>query len=713
MKEQNIDIQRRTFLKINGIVGTGFLLGFNFYSCQEAAVIREPATSWTDMNAFLNIANNGLVTIMSPNPEIGQGVKTSMPMIIAEELDVDWKDVVVEQAPFDNKKYTRQVAGGSQSIRKGWKSLRTAGATARDMLVTAAALQWDVDKKDCRTEKGIVYGPEGQSLSYGALAAAASALEIPDDVKLKDPKDFSIIGKGQMNVDLTSIITGEPLFGMDYTQEGMVYANVIKGPFGASIQKIQDSEAKAIEGVIDVIRLDDERVVIIGQDTWSCFKAKKVLQLEWDQVDEQIDSAVIDEGLHALLQKQSQDYKRNDGDVDKAFKEADQIVERVYEAPFLAHNTMAPMNFFAHVTADKVHCVGPIQTPEWTQGRIAKLLDVPDEKVHIEMTRMGGGFGRRLYGDFALEACEISQKIGQAVKVVYTREDDMRGGIYRPASKYKFRASIKDGLLTGYELVGASVNDGNCVRANNFPAGALDNYRVIAHRYESPITVGAWRAPVTNFLAYAEQSFMDELAEKCGKDPVRFRLELLDKASSRSQENSELALDYDPQKFKGVIEDVVKHARFGKVDKHQGLSAYYSHNTYVAEVADIDKAHPTRIEKIHCSIDCGIVINPTGAINQAQGGVIDGMGHAMYGELTIKNGSSVQQNFDAYRLIRMPEVPEVDIHFVESLNDPTGLGEPTLPPAGGAVANAIYRSTGTRIYQQPFIKEIATLEKLG
>lgn len=712
--DQNVtNFRRREFLKVNGLLGAGFILGFNFYSCQSAEEIRKPASEWIDLNAFLTIADNGLVTIMSPNPEIGQGVKTSMPMIVAEELDVDWKDVEVKQAPFDNKKFTRQVAGGSQSIRKGWTSLRTAGATARDMLLTAAATKWAVDKLDCHTEKGMVYGPDKQKMSYGELAAEASKLEIPTDVNLKDPKDFTIIGKGKRNVDLEKIITGKSLFGMDYYREGMVYANVLKGPFGASLKSLDDTDARAIDGVIDVIKMENDRIAVIAKDTWTSFRGKKALKVVWDNIKTEVDSEVYDRELSALLNKKSKDYKRNDGNVDQAFSEADEVVERFYDAPFLAHNTMAPMNFFAHVTAEKVDCVGPIQTPEWTQGRIAKMLGVDPEIVHIDMTRMGGGFGRRLYGDFALEACEISKKINKPVKVVYEREDDMAGGIYRPASKYKFRAAIKDKKLTAYELVGASVNDGNAVRANNFPAGAVDNYRISAHKLESNITVGAWRAPVTNFLAYAEQSFMDELAEKCGKDPVSFRLDLLDKAYAKSQSDKEFELDYEPLKFKGVIEDVVKHSDFGRANKFQGLSAYYSHNTYVAEVADIDKSNPSKIEKIHCSIDCGIVINPKGAINQAQGGVIDGMGHAMYGELTLKNGKSDQNNFDKYRIIRMPEVPKVDIHFIESQNDPTGLGEPTLPPAGGAVANAYFKATGTRIYKQPFIKELEKIEKLG
>ncbi len=696
----NNEIKRREFLRINGITGAALVLGFNFYSCKNSSEVRAEATEWSEMNAFLSIADNGQVTIMSPNPEIGQGVKTSMPMLIAEELNIDWKDVIVKQAPFDAVKYKRQVAGGSQSIRQGWISLRTAGATAKEMLINAAAEEWGVLPAECSAKSGIVYGPAGDKKTYAELAPLAIGQAVPTDVKLKKPEDFTIIGKSKKNVDLAKIVSGENLFGMDYYREGMVYANVLKGPFGAKLESFDATSAKAVEGVIDVIQMKD-KIAIIAIDTWTCFKAKKLIKPQYSKSNH--NTPEITAKLKALLVAQNGEDKRKDGNVEKAFKQADSIVERFYSAPFLAHNTMAPMNFFANVTAEKVECIGPIQTPEWTQGRIAELLNRPKEEVTIDMTRMGGGFGRRLYGDFALEAAEISDKIKKPVKLVYEREDDMQGGMYRPASEYVFRAALKDGEITGYEVLGASVNDGNCVRANNFPAGAINNYRVAAYRLESDVTTGAWRAPVTNFIAFAEQSFLDEIAEELNESPLDLRMNLLDKAIENQKNNKELTLDYDPVKFKGVLQDVAKHSGFRDNMDTMGLSAYYSHNTYVAEVAQVEEK---AITKIYCSIDCGIVVNPDGAVNQAQGGVIDGMGHAMYGELTLKDGVAEQSNFHNYKIIRMNEVPEVEINFVKSDNDPTGLGEPTLPPAGGAVANALYRATGQRLYSQPFSKEL-------
>ncbi|MDH4059128.1 MAG: molybdopterin-dependent oxidoreductase, partial [Cyclobacteriaceae bacterium] len=396
--------------------------------------------------------------------------------------------------------------------------------------------------------------------------------------------------------------------------------------------------------------------------------------------------------------------KRSDGNARSQFAKADRVIENVYEAPFLPHNAMEPMNFYANVTPEKAEFMGPIQTPERTRTQIAELLGRPESEITIDMTRMGGGFGRRLYGDFALEAAEISNLAKTPVLVVFSREDDMTAGTYRPGSKYKFKAAIKDGKMVAYHLVGTGVNMGNATRENNFPACTLDHYLVESHELKSNITTGAWRAPITNFLAFAEQSFFDEVASELGQDPVQFRLDML----ARAKENPVGDLQYDVDKSIGVIKLAAEKAGWGKAPEgvHQGFSTYYSHNTYVAEVADVVMQGNTPVvKKITCAIDCGIVINPMAAINQVQGGVIDGIGHAMFGDFSFEDGQPQFKNFDKYRMIRMKEAPEVEVHFVKSNNDPTGLGEPALPPAGGAIANAIARATGKRFYKQPFIKE--------
>ncbi|MEP2671610.1 MAG: molybdopterin cofactor-binding domain-containing protein [Cyclobacteriaceae bacterium] len=695
---------RRSFLKASLAGGGGLMLSFSWLAaCSPSEASRAMPSAWFDLNAYLSIADNGEVTIMSPNPEVGQNVKTSMPMIIAEELDVKWEDVIVKQAPLNSESFTRQVAGGSQSIRQGWQSLRMAGATAREMLKNAAAKQWNVSATDCTTSDGFVlHGSD--KLSYGEVATMAAGMEVPEEVKLKDPSSYKIIGTDRGNVDIDGIITGKPLFGIDTKKEGMQYAVVLRPPaFGLKLKSFDDAEARKVNGVNDVLQFGN-KVAVLGSNTWAAMKGQRALKAEWEKDTMLESTSYHDKTMRAMLDKKASEPKRSDGNARAQFATADKVFEKVYEAPFLPHNAMEPMNFYANVTAEKAEFIGPIQTPERTRRQIAELLGRPESEVTIDMTRMGGGFGRRLYGDFALEAAEVSNLAKTPVMVVFSREDDMTAGTYRPASKYKFKAAIKDGNMAAYHLVGAGVNMGNATRENNFPASTLDHYLVESHNLESNITTGAWRAPITNFLAYAEQSFFDELAAELGKDPVQFRLDLF----ARAKENPVGELQYDVDKSVGVIKLAAEKSNWGNAPEgvYQGFSTYYSHNTYVAEVAEVVMQGNTPVVKrVVCAIDCGIVINPVAAINQVQGGVIDGIGHAMYGDFSFENGQPSVKNFDKYRLIRMKEAPEVEVHFVKSDNDPTGLGEPALPPAGGAIANAIAKATGKRFYKQPFIKE--------
>lgn len=693
---------RRSFLKVSALAGGGLMIGFN-WACSPSEEMRQPPSEWFKMNAFLSVADNGQVTIMSPNPEIGQNIKTSMPMLVAEELDIAWEDVLVEQGMLDEDAFTRQVAGGSQSIRQGWKSLRMAGGTARQMLINAAAQEWGISAADCTTKDGVISGG-GKKIGYGEVASIAATMDAPEDVELKDPKTFKIIGNSKNNVDIESIVSGAPVFGMDFHREGMLHAIVARPPaFGMALDSYDDTDAKAVNGVVDVIKFGD-KVAVLATNTWAGFKGKKALKIQWKSAQKLENTDEHDRQLLKLLDTKDGTPRREDGNVKTAFAEAEKVIEKVYEAPFLPHNTMAPMNFFADVTDSKVEMVGPIQTPQWTRDRVAQLLDRPKEQVIMGMTRMGGGFGRRLYGDFALEAAEISSIAKKPIKVVFSREDDMTAGTYRPASKYKFRAAIKGGKITGYHLTGAGVGGNGWTRENWFPAGGIENYRVESYGLESNITTGAWRAPITNFLAVAEQSFFDEVAEEMGMDAVQLRLDILERAKN----NPVGTLDYEPEKMIGVIKLAAEKGNWGKEESgiSKGFSSYYSHNTYVAEVANVRMRDGNPfIESMTTAVDCGIVVNPEAAINQIQGGVVDGVGHAMYGEFSFVNGEPQASNFDKFRLIRMKEAPKVDVHFVKSFNDPTGLGEPSLPPAGGALANGIAKATGTRLYKIPFVKE--------
>jgi len=711
MKSQNksLSFSRRNFLKTSVLAGGGMLIGFNFLSaCKPEAIVPVDISklNFNDFNAFIKISEEGYVTIFSPNPEIGQGVKTSMPMIIAEELDVSWDKVSVSQGLYDPVNYQRQVAGGSQSIRFGWDALRQTGATTKQMLVNAAAAKWGVDASTCSASQGIITNANGEILGYGEVAKEAAILEIPENVILKKSKDYNIIGQDIKNVDIQKIITGKPLFGLDYTSEGMAYASVLRPPaFGKKLVSFDDSITKSINGVLEVVKFGN-KIAVLGSNTWAAMKGKKALIVEWKHDVKLENTEDHDTALFKILEGNKFDTRREDGNIKMAFAQADKIIERTYESPFLPHNCMEPMNFYANVTQTKVHLVGPIQTPAWTVGKIAKLLDRDPKEIHLEMTRMGGGFGRRLYGDFVEEAAEISSLVKKPIKVVFSREDDMAAGTYRPAIKYRIKASLKDGEITGYHLKEAAIN-GNMygLIPNFFPAGCIPNYKVSTANHQSNITTGAWRAPYTNFLAFAEQSFFSELADELGVDHPTLLIKLLQKVKGTKDEQ----IQYSAERMEKTIKLAVEKSNWTKVTEgtYQGFSAYYSHNTHVAEVADVEMVEGVLVvKKVTVAVDCGIVVNPLGAKNQIEGGVIDGIGHAMYGDFSFKSGTPKAINFDNYRLIRMQETPEVSTHFVVSDLSPTGLGEPGLPPAGGAVANAIHAAKGERLLKQPFINQL-------
>ena len=712
-QKKSISFSRRNFLKTSVLASGGMLIGFNFLNaCRPNAIVPIDISklNFNDFNAFIKISQEGYVTIFSPNPEIGQGVKTSMPMIIAEELDVPWEKVAVSQGLYDPVNYQRQVAGGSQSIRFGWDALRQTGATAKQMLINAAALKWDVEPSSCYASQGIITNANGDSFGYGEVVKEAAVLEVPENVELKESKDYKIIGKDIKNVDIQKIITGKPLFGLDYVTEEMVYASVLRPPsFGKKLVSFDDQNSKKINGVVNVLKFGD-KIAVLGTNTWAAMKGKKALICKWSSNTKLESTKDHNKELLKILNGNKFKVNREDGNIEKAFLNSDKNIERTYESPFLPHNCMEPMNFYANVTSDKVHLVGPIQTPAWTASKISKLLDRKPEEIHLEMTRMGGGFGRRLYGDFAEEAAQISSLANKPVKVVFSREDDMAAGIYRPAIKYRIKASIKDGKITGYHLKEAAIN-GNMygLIPNFFPAGCIPNYKVSTANYQSKITTGAWRAPYTNFLAFAEQSFFNELASELGKDHPSLLIELLQNVKGTKDER----IQYSAERMEKTINLVVEKSNWGKSSEgiYQGFSAYYSHNTHVAEVADVEMVNGLPVvKKVTVAVDCGIVVNPLGAKNQVEGGVIDGIGHAMYGDFSFEEGTPQSVNFDTYRLIRMNETPQVSTYFVESDLSPTGLGEPGLPPAGGAVANAIKAATGNQLFKQPFVKELGFVE---
>jgi len=749
MEETNKAYSRRSFLKVTTISGGGMMIGFSWLMSlkpNELAANTLSINELVEFNGYLQITTDNKIKIFCPNPEFGQNVMTSLPMIIAEELDVDWKSCSIEQAPYDVKLYKRQFTGGSNSIRQAWKELRTVGASARQMLVLAASTAWDVPQEELTTQMGVVYhSNSGKSAAYGELASAAAKLPIPINTTLKKNSDFAILGKPQKNVEGLKIVTGKPLFTLDYHTEGMLIAMAQHPPsFGLKLKSFNAEELLKEPGIKEVFSIkvyeDDfqralfdtrtfnELVIVVGNSTWEVLRARKKLIAKWEAISESKEVVSVfgtrkEELIPAGLENTDSQYAkmievskkpakllRKDGNPELAFEQAKQILERTYTAPFLAHNTMEPISCFAHVTQDKAEFVAPIQAPDFIAPTIAARLGIPKENIAIKLARMGGGFGRRAYGHYMVEAGIISQKINAPVKLIYTREDDMTYGIYRPMYSVTYRAAID----ANKKLIGLHVKGGGLpespVHENRFPAGAVDNY--LAESWEVPtnLTIGAFRAPRSNFIASAEQSFMDELSEVLEKDPIDFRIELLKRARENPVGKNN---EYDPSRYIGVLETVKEKSDWNNLklsNKKYGVAAYFCHQSYAAHVIElhITDGLPV-VEKVTTAIDCGIVVNPEGAKNMIEGAVVDGIGTSLFGNLTLKKGKPDQQNFDKYRMIRHREAPQqIDIHFIKNEIDPTGLGEPPFPPVIAALANALYKAAGKRFYNQPFQKDLDT-----
>jgi isoquinoline 1-oxidoreductase beta subunit len=453
-------------------------------------------------------------------------------------------------------------------------------------LIAAAAKKWNVDASECTASNSfVIHSKTGNKLSYGELAEEASKISVPADVPLKNRKDFKIIGTAVKNVENKNIITGKGIFGLDFYRDGMVFAMIQRPPaFGTKIKSVNDAAAKAMPGIMDVVTFKNN-VAVVGRSTWEVMKAKKTLKIEYEK-DGNIESTSDHNQLFAsMLNSDKAQVRRKDGDVETAFKSAAKIVTSEYQCPFLPHNAMEPMNFFADVRPDAVELIGATQTPASARTQVSKLLNIPEDKITVTITRLGGGFGRRLQADYVTEAAELSSIIKKPVKLIWSREDDMAGGSYRPSVRYRFEAALDtSGNLIGYKLRGAAINAGNSVRENNFPSGAVDNLLIDSVNHQSPITTGAWRAPITNFLAFAEQSFIDEVALAAGKDPVQFRLDLLQKARTKPVGT----INYNIDRMETVIRTAAERSGWGtKKNVSQGFSVYFSHASYVAQVAEV------------------------------------------------------------------------------------------------------------------------------
>ena len=746
MENSTNNQSRRSFLKVTSLTGGGMMIGFSWLSNlipNEALASAATAKDWVELTGFIKITPDNEVKIFCPNPEFGTNVMTSLPMMVNEELEADWSKVIVEMGDYDTPRFKTQFTGGSRGMAMAWTPLRTAGATARMMLMQAAANQWNVPVSELSVSKGnVIHKASNRSIAYGALATAAAALPKPEKVSLKKTSEFSLIGTPQKNKVGKDIVSGHSLFTMDYKHEGMLIAMIIHPPaFGMTLKSFDATEALKMPGIKSVFdiqvykdgykragfdtRAFNKLVVVVGNTTWEVMNAKKKVNVQWIPIETTKETVaawggsreeIVPGGLESTDEHMKQMYAmqqkpakllRKDGDPEAAFAKAAKVLERTYSAPFLSHNPMEPISCFAHITDEKAFFVAPIQIPDMMKQNIVANLGIPGEKIEMKLARMGGGFGRRAYGHYIVEAGLISQKIKAPVKLIYTREDDMTNGIYRPTYMVTYKAAIDaNNNVTAIHIKGGGIPE-SAVHENRFPAGAFENYIAEGWDIPSNITIGAFRAPGSNFIASAEQTFLDELAETIGKDPLDYRIELLKKAKANPVGKRN---DYDADRYIGVLELVKAKSNWVSNAKNtkRGVAAYFCHSSYAAHVVDVTmKDGQPIIEKVVTAMDCGFVVNPEGAKNMVEGAVVDGIGNALYGGMHFEKGVPTQKNLNQYRIIRHKEAPKkIDVHFVQNNIDPTGLGEPPFPPVFAALANALYKATGKRLYNQPYLKEL-------
>jgi isoquinoline 1-oxidoreductase beta subunit len=688
------------------------------------------ATQPATLNAYVSIAPDNTITIVGKNPEIGQGIKTMLPMLIADEMDADWEQVRITQAGFDPQKYGFQFAGGSFATPMNWLPMRQVGAATRELLVATAAQRWGVDAASLRTDKGKVLDGSGRSLTYGELATDAATMPVPDPAKahLKDPKDFHIIGRSIGGVDSPRIVRGEPIFGVDTQLPGMRWAAFERAPtFGAKFVSADLDAARAVPGVEDVIVMQGgdnpelliDGVAVIASNWWIANQARKKLNVQWDNGEwASHSSAGYAARAAELLAGSPQTEIAKSGDVDTAFASAARTIESDYSYPFLAHVPMEPMNTTALVHPDgRVELWAPTQNPTAGAQGIATQLGVAPDKISITMTRCGGGFGRRLTNDFMVQAAAIAaKKPGTPIQLIWSREDDIRSDFYRPAGWHRMRAALDaDGKLVGMDnhfvtfAKGGRVPMEASMGADEFPFKFVDNMRLGQTTMETRVPTGPLRAPRSNALSFVYQSFLDEIAQAQGRDLPALMLELLGdhEPFPAVQGFGGMNPGFSAPRAKAVIEKAVAMSNFRGASpdgRAKGFGFYYSHLGYFAEVveASLGASKAVNVHNVWAAADVGShVINPFGALNQVEGSIIDGLGQAVALAVEIENGGAKPSNFHQYQLPRMPMTPTIHVEWVKSDNAPTGMGEPALPPVIPALANALAKLTGKRVRKLP------------
>ncbi len=703
---------RRDFLKVSAITGGGLMLGVSLPGgvgeAQAAGTLYTP-------NAWVHIADDNTITLISARSEMGQGVYTSMPMLIAEELHVDVQKIKVDIAPpgavYVNALLGAQITGGSTSVRDGWEKLRIGGAQVRMMLISAAAQKWDVDAAKLTADNGVVKGPGGKHATYGELAEAASKLPLPDakTVVLKDPKDFKIVGKATKRLDTPGKVNGTAEFGIDVKLPGMVYASLEQCPvIGGTVKSFDASKARGMPGVIDVVQIPDG-VAVVANSYWRAKKAREALTVQWDEgsVAKLSNASMLADIRGASAHEKKINIKTTGGDVDAAIKGSAKSLQAEYVSPMLAHATLEPMNFTADYRDGKILLIGPTQFQQGAQGAVAAALGIKPEDITLKTTFLGGGFGRRLELDFIVQAAQISKAVGKPVKLLWTREDDTTHDFYRPMAVNRLAAGLDAGgkpTALKFDLTSQSITQ----RAFGLPKETLDPFMAEAsvvpydipnmtqdmYIHDAGLRVGYWRSVSHALNAFPNESFIDEMAHAAGKDPYAYRMELLAKQP----------------RFANVLKQAAEKAGWGKplpAGHKLGIALMEGYDTYMAQVAEISvsKDNEIRVHKVTVVADLGRMVNPDTVDAQIHSSIIFGLSAALYGDITLENGRVQQTNFHNYPVVRMNEAPKINVTLIKSTEKPGGIGEPATALIGPAVANALFAATGKRLRSLPLTPE--------
>src|SRR5712692_296563 len=739
-------VNRRDFLKTGTAGGVALVIGFRLSPSALADQAQDQEKKPPNpFDAWVRITPDNRVTLILGKSEMGQGAMTALPMILAEELYLDWKQVSVEQAPTNPKIYDHGT-GGSGSVAGSWLPLRRAGAAAREMLITAAAQHWNVSRDTCKAQNGgVLHGARKQFLTYGELVADASKLPVPDlnTVPLKNPDDFTIVGHDRKRFEAAAKSTGAAKFGIDSRMPGMQYAVIARCPvFGGKVAKFDATKAKAVPGVRDVISIDavgegaftSGGVVVLADNSWAAIQGRKALNITWDEGPNANESS---ESLRKhFIENAASPGKvvRNDGDADTALgpslDKGAKKIEAVYELPFAAHACMEPMNCTVHIRPDGAEAWVPTQAPQWAQGVIAGVAKLPPEKINVHTTLMGGGFGRRYQADFVMEAAQVAKVTGKPVQVLWTREDDMQHGFYRPASYHKMQGAVDaQGKLAAWKHFQSSTsiaamwdkNGKEKPEASEFATAAFipyetPNFRVEYALAQSGVPRAWWRSVEHSSSGFVVETFVDELAAAAGVDPLKFRLQLIGDARkipdfTNPKENKPL----DTARLKGVLQLAAEKAQWGKPAAAgkplakgvaRGIAGYYSFESYTAAVAEVSvEKGQVRVHRLVYAVDCGRPVNPSGVVAQVESAAVYALSAVMKDAITIDHGRVQQANFNDYDMPRMSEMPKIEVHLVMSKEDPTGIGEPGLPVVAPAVGNAIFAATGKRLRRLPIRAE--------